>query len=507
MPYGFEGPPGENGNGTMSLPGRKTAVGTTRFLERVKALSYSATVNKLLLDVESDATEGSVKTDEVGDIFIQNTGNIPAFAILAYRLWTTDTTMSGTTYHVNYLLKPGESLNIPNSPAVIADETLEQLAGTAVTNTAPSSNMYADISTVSSGFDNTTDPVTIASADGDFWRVGDMLRANAEIVEITAIDGANLTVKRAVLGTSAASHGDGETLRLQFSNDYHDHDKYSVCQTDSDGRFKASNFFGLGRAATNLQGLTPGSICLKFYTEGAYQELGLSGITASTNSGLAASGTEYEFDIQVDGETNFDNLSFTTGSSVTFGGTGGIIEKIQSALDTQYYTSGNLFEKKVTVGIVGGDIRFSSGSNLSTSAIALTAGSSGTAEFFGTGRIPAVGSIDAAVAARLPDDTVYDPITYQSSPNPNAFCFDNGNGGLKGAGCVGSVNYETGAISFEGPINAEFVVTCLHTSAFSGKQDATDSAKMNTLKAIYGNVPNQKQSGEMTIARYAKSRR
>ncbi|MAH45224.1 hypothetical protein CMI37_05310, partial [Candidatus Pacearchaeota archaeon] len=89
----------------------------------------------------------------------------------------------------------------------------------------------------------------------------------------------------------------------------------------------------------------------------------------------------------------------------------------------------------------------------------------------------------------------------------NAFCYDDGNGALRGAGCVGTVNYETGAISFQGPVNAEFVISCLHTSAFSGKQDATDSAKMNTLKAIYGNVTNQKQSGEVTVARFAKSRR
>ena len=478
----------------------------SRTLERVKSLTYSATVNKLLLDVEGDTTEGSVKTDDVGDIMIQNTGTVPAFAILAYRLWTADVTMSATTYHVNYLLKPGESLNIPDSPAVIADDTIEQLAGTAVTNATPSSNMYADISTVSSGFDNTTDPVTIASADGDFWRVGDKIRCNAEIVEITAIDGANLTVKRAMLGTSAASHADGETLRLQFSNDYHDHDKYSVCQSDDTGRFKASNYFGIGRAATHLQGLTPGSIALKFFTEGAYQELGLSGITASTNSGLTAS-TAYAFDIQVDGGTNFDNLTFTTGSNVNFGGTGGIIEKIQSALNTQYYTAGNLFEKKVSIGIVNGDIRISSGSNLSTSAIAITAEDGSDASFLGTGRIPAVGNIDAAVPASLPDDVIYDPITYASSTNPNAFCYDDGNGVLRGAGCVGTVNYETGAISFQGPVNAEFVISCLHTSAFSGKQDATDSAKMNTLKAIYGNVTNQKQSGEVTVARFAKSRR
>ena len=79
--------------------------------------------------------------------------------------------------------------------------------------------------------------------------------------------------------------------------------------------------------------------------------------------------------------------------------------------------------------------------------------------------------------------------------------FDDGNGNFKGV-CNGSINYETGAIILtNAPPNAEFVVNCLHTSPFSGKQNATDTAKMNKLKAIYGNMPNQQGVGELTIIR------
>ena len=127
----------------MPIPlGSYGAKGTNKsgaVLERVKSVSYSATVNKLLLDVEADATEGSVKTGTVGEIEIENTGSHPAFAILAYRLWTAEGTMSGTTYHVNYLLKPGQGMIVPDSPAVISDETLEQLDGTAIR--VPTSNV------------------------------------------------------------------------------------------------------------------------------------------------------------------------------------------------------------------------------------------------------------------------------------------------------------------------------------------------------------------------------
>ena len=477
---------------------RAVVNGSKKVLERIHSLSYSATVNKLLLDVELAATEGSVKTDTVGEINIKNTGGTPAFAILAYRLWTDATTMSATTYHLNYLLKPGESMVVPDSPAVIADDGIEQLAGTAVTNEAPNSNEYTASGCLLAEAQAADEP-DIDVDDGDYFRVGDLIRIEDEIMEVLSISTDTLSVKKGLYGSSSTSHNDNDPIRFPFFNAYHDFDKYSVAQTDSNGKFKCQNFFGKGRATTHLQGLTPGSIAFKFYEPG-YQELGLSGITSSTNSGLTAS-TAYEFDIQVDGGTNFDNLSFTTDSSnVNFGGTNGVITKIQEALDVQFYTSGNLFEKKVTVGIVNGDLRFTSGTRLSTSAIALTAGSTGTAEFFGTGRIPAIGSIRAAVDARLSDDVKYNPIDYSSLPNTSAFGYDDGYGNLFGK-CTGKINYETGAVDFVGPPNAEFVISCLHTSAFSGKQHATDTAKMNTVKAIYGNVPNQKWSGELTIER------
>jgi len=490
--------------------------------ERVKSIGYSATVNKLLLDVEADTTEGSVKEGAIGDLMITNTGSHPAFAILAYRLWTDATTMSGNTYHINCLLKPGEEMYIPDTPVVISDETIEQLAGTAVSNTAPDSNEYTDSTAdvdsatadgiVGDAADTTVylEPYTSATnCTANFFRVGDLIRVRNEVMEVTAIGAKaalatnTLTVKRGMYGSTAGTAAaDDDPVRLPFFNAYHDYDKYSVAQTDSNGKFKCFNFFGLGRAATGIQGLTPGSIAIKFYEPG-YQELGLSGITSGTNSGLTAS-TEYKLDITVDGGTLFQDLSITTDSSnVNFGGTNGVVSKIQAALDTQYYTAGNLFEKKVTVGIVNGDIRFTSGSHLSTSAILLgdTGDSGSFIDAAANGRIPASGNIPSAVAARLPDDVIYDKVTYASSPNEGAFLFDDGYGRLWGAG-TGTINYETGAIDMTGcPVNAEFVYSCLHTSAFSGKRNSTDAAKMNSLKAVYGNMPNQKGSGELTLER------
>ena len=180
--------------------------GETRILERTKSLSYSATVNKLLLDVESTTTEGSVKEDNVGQIEIINTGNQPAFAILAYRLWTAAATMSGNTYHVNYLLHPGEGMIVPNVPAVIADETVEQLAGTVVTDATPTVTAnfaYSDSGTTLG--ENVEDTDTdFDVADGDYFRVGDLIQlgintttaTRIEIMRVTAISTNNLTVER-----------------------------------------------------------------------------------------------------------------------------------------------------------------------------------------------------------------------------------------------------------------------------------------------------------------------
>ena len=494
--------------------------------ERIKPLTYSATVNKLLLDVEADTTEGSVKASDVGEIEIVNTGKHPAFAILAYRLWTDATTMSGTTYHVNYLLKSGEGMIVPNSPAVVADETIEQLAGTAITNATPSVTAnfaYEDSGTTIDDASFEAADTSITVDDGDFFRVNDLIQfgintttaTKIEICRVTAIATNVLTLERALYGTTAndkdnqtnATSGvvDNAKVYFPFFNTYgNEYNRYTVVQTDANGRYHATNLFGKGRAATNLMGITAGSFSAKFYNAG-YQNLTNDGdITSSTNSGLTAS-TTYYLSVAIDGGTT-DKITFAVDSSNTnFGGTNGIVSKLQASIDELYYAPAkNGYEKRATVGIVNGNLRVTSGQRLSTSAISVTTntdGTAGTDELFDTsnviGRFPA--TIPTAVAAKLPDDVVYDRITYDSSPNENALVYDDGYGNLQGM-CSGSLNYETGEIHMTGcPPNAEFVYSCLHTSAFSGRTNATNAAKMNSLKAIYGNMPNQKTAGQLTI--------
>lgn len=156
-----------------------------------------------------------------------------------------------------------------------------------------------------------------------------------------------------------------------------------------------------------------------------------------------------------------------------------------------YTTSSNLLSKKVTVGIVGGDIRFTSGQHLSGSAISITAPASGTTPF-GVGAFTmAVGDIEAPVAARLPKDTIRDTKTNVAQPNISAFAYDDGHGNIKGA-CTGSINYDSGAIDIQGcPPNAQFVVDANYGSAHSGGNNYT-SNQQNSLLAISGRSCNSK---------------
>ena len=508
---------GGNGGGAAKPSNQATA---KPVLEKTKSVSYNTTTSDQIFAV---STEASATASEAmpNRVEIENTGNVPIMLMVGYSSYTDDTTIDATDY-LHTLLPAGQTFSPPVRSVISSAGDKTIMFGTAVSNTAPNANMYidstADVDSATAagivGHATSTDlylePYTsAANCTANLFRVGDLIRVRDEVMEVTAIGSKaalatnTLTVKRDMYGTDGGTAAaDDDPVRLPFFNAYHDYNKYSVAQTDADGKFKCMNFFGLGRAATGVQGITPGSIAIKFYTEGGYQAFGLSGVTGGTHSGLAAS-TEYKFNIAVDGGSALANLAFTTdATNLNFGGSNGIIQKIQNSLNTQFYTAGNLFEKAVSVSIVNGDIRFTSGSHLSGSTIVLAAPSSGTTPF-GVGRFPAIGNIHTNVAARLPDDVTYDKVTYEAVPNRSAFVYDDGLGGLFGA-ATGSINYETGAIDFRNaPVNAEFVYSCIHTSAFSGKLEPDSSGdRTNTLVSVLANTPSQKWNGSVKVRTY-----
>ena len=457
-------------------------------------------------------TKGANTVSNIKALCIYNEGTVGAEIQLKYQEWVASggsdirnsIDLGGgatATRYATMLLPAGEFIYFPNGRIVGYNNDKSAANATSISNVAPDSNEYTviDASGANEAIDDSETGIDVD--DLAFYKRGDIIRIDDEIMEVTALgaaDGAGtLTVIRGTHGSTVVAHDITDDIRLPFFNAYNNYNKYSVAQTNKDGKFKCMNFFGYARTADAMvDGIVAGSVCFKFYKQG-YQELGLSGITANTNTGLAAS-TTYKLNITVDGGSVFENLTFTTDSSNTnFGGKNGVLNKIQDALDAQYYTAGNLFEKRVSVGIVDGDVRFTSGSYLSTSAILLAAPTSGTTPF-GVGRITAIGSIESAVAAELPDDTVFDRVTYEERPNIGELMYDDGNGNLIGAGS-GTINYETGAVDFTAMPNAEFVISATYQAAHSGGTNVTLADAHNHITAVEARSTNQKLNAKIKV--------
>ena len=340
---------------------------------------------------------------------------------------------------------------------------------------------------------NTTD-TTVGVDDGDFFRVGDLLRLEDEIVEVTAISTNDLTIRRGLHGSTAASHADDVVVRFPFFNKYSDYDAFTHTQTNSSGRFGMQNLFGYGRSKTYPTGIVKGSFAMKFYNNG-YQELGLSGVTSASNSGLTAS-TAYQFQVAVDGGSAYDVDVTTDASDLSVGK---VLSLIQAQFDIAYYaSSGNLKNKRLTVGIVDGDIRFTSGQRTRASAVALSDSSGGDTDIWGVGIFPAVADVETAVPALLPDDVVYTKDTYITQTNMGAFSYDDGKGNILGGEASGTINYETGAIDFTGPASAEFVASFNYDSAHSGGLNATSNQE-NGIVTISARSVNSKINAEVEL--------
>ena len=527
-------PPGSLPQPGISRRNGRVAIPTDTIKKTISYVGFGDTAtlggtagSQKVLDLATSGTTygASITPSKVRVI---NEGRTSVIAMFMYEEYSGEVA-SDNSRALQALIKPGESFEPPIQAIinVVGAGDTQMLEGTAISNVAPNAaelvvsgatvdaSYGAFHSSTSSTRVNITEYTSAVNCGANLFRVGDLIRCQNEILEVTGtgdksdLENNYLDVIRGVHGSDAATHADTLSLDFTFFNAYHDYDKYTVAQTDNNGKFKCNNFFGYGRTATGECGITPSSVCLKFYTQG-YQELGMSGISSSTESGLAAS-TIYGFDITVDGSGLVDanSMRFTTSTNTKFGGSDGVIRKIQDVFDTLYYTAGNLLGEKVTVSIVNGDIRFTSGQRLSASAILLATGSVGmdTATTpFGVGRIPAIGSIMAAIPAKLPDDVVYDRITYATTPNTGVLSYDDAYGNLVGGGITrGTINYETGEIDFRGPANAEFVITALYNSPFSGKikskgGDAIEA--INSLQAIHANTTNQKHTAKLRIELY-----
>ena len=509
-----------------------------------KGVSYVAngTNSNQILSISQTSSDSAVKTGTPKAVDIKNTGTIPVVAMLGYEGFSDEDTDAGTNY-LHALLMPGESISPPMRAVIPTANPLHVLDGEVVDFTAPAVALKVDTGDNVKGteLDNTTDPVIfeILTNGHDKYRVGDYIRVDDEILKVEGTFADNPTVEnvednhivctRGHFGSVAAAHdsgSDAEDIYWTHFNEHYDFDRAlsgssQLVQTDVLGRFRACNFFGYGRVADGSAfGIVPGSVIIRFYSS-AYQEVMMGGtgasggtgvsnisINSSTDTKLTAS-TAYAFNITID-DSAATTVSFTTDSSNTnFGGTNGVISKIQDAIDTATRTVGNaLFGYSCTVSIIGGRLRFTSNSHLiphdatNGSKVLLADAGSGTNVFSGAaGIFPDIVMANAPVKPKLPDLYTYDPLTYAQAPNINEFCYDNGNGRLQGT-ASGSINYETGVIDIvNAPSNACFEVSVIHNSPFSGKLDA-DKAEANSLTAIHANVLNRRLNGEIEVKTY-----
>ena len=374
------------------------------------------------------------------------------------------------------------------------------------------------------------DELVITVDDGDWFEVGDLIMINSEVMEVESISTNDLTVKRGLLGSTAAAHSDNDDLRMFFGNE---HLKYNNgrCQTDQNGKFSQRGaFFGYGRSADKKgAGIVAGSVAIgPFYTQGGYLDWGLTNIKASDKTGLTAS-TTYTFTIVVDdfqangfGATDAEQaIAFTTDASdTTFAGSSNaVIPKIQAIFDEKFYdASSGLFNKKVRISLHNGDIRVQSLSNHSGTIVGI-GNTTGTTPF-GVGRFPSkdgssipilkgtpTGSSlsDAAICivygpkSTMPPEEIEDSVTGKVEQNLNAFIIDDGNGNLLHNGSVvGSISYVKGHCNFTHLPNAEFKIYAKALSALSGGSTYVLNA-YNTIYNIKGRSLNAKADSKVEL--------
>ena len=209
--------------------------------------------------------------------------------------------------------------------------------------------------------------------------------------------------------------------------------------------------------------------------------------------------TQYEFDLTVD-DSSATAIVFTTSSNVNFGGSDGVIQKIQDSIDTAF----EALPYSCTVSIVNGALRFTSGSHMiphdgtngSKVLIEDRSGSTGADLFTGSvGIMPNDTAFPSPVEPVLPPDDIIDVQSGRTYPNVDAFMHDDGHGNLIYQGnIVGTISYKTGACDWAIPSlpYAQFVLNANYDSAFSGGVKVSAVAQDTGISSIFARSMNTK---------------
>ena len=262
---------------------------------------------------------------------------------------------------------------------------------------------------------------------------------------------------------------------------------YNYTRLSDTSSLTNSNFFG-----QTVDGLVPGSITMRFcsypYITANLTKSYKRKVQLSDDSKLTR-GTQYSMSFNVDGAGAVD-VPFTIDNIVTtWGGTRGVIAKINEALKLKHDTTGNnLFTKRVTCKLVNGDLMFTSFNSAkhhnnggTQSSIVLSAGGTGTNLYAGAGMFPAL-----TTAA---NQTSYKP-RFSPWENTDAIMWDDGYGNLRRQkGGVGTVNYSTGMMQITGlPPNTEFHCTAISDSALGNESTTLGGGQGTAVNNIIVHV-------------------
>ncbi len=453
-------------------------------------------------------------------IWIKNTSSQPAEIQLQYASIGAGNpdTDAESQENICMILGGGRWVTLPGIHAVHYGSATSAANGdsTTVNNLAPAVTYQGstdmDVNDAA-GVHASNNPVEFGVTKSAWFVIGDMIRIDNEIMRVAEIDnsGANhLRCTRGHFGSTIAAHSDDAEIYFFNGNQRVSDWEFGV-KTNFQGNYKSTSFFGYGRngdANKDFWGVVPGSVTFRGYDVGGFQRFGVDGISPGENSGLAVS-TLYGFKCAVDGGTA-DEIEFTTDSvNVNWGGKNGILDKINKVFKDNYRTNGkNMINKRVSIGIVAGDLQITSHSNLSTTAIAITATAGSGANMFdgNYGRIPAIASLPAGKKKALANQKRTSGIQTKSDTGPYHI-HDDGNGNLYfgenfvgGPQYCGEIDYFTGEFHFSAwLIEAEFTVYATVQSGLSGPGGGTQ-----ILKKISGRSTSPIQNATIKVRAFDK---
>lgn len=287
---------------------------------------------------------------------------------------------------------------------------------------------------------------------------------------------------------------------------------------DGNGLFQQGLKTGVARHANGSEqgAYVPGSLAIQFPSP-AFAKLGLSNINSRTNTGLTAS-TSYCFDLHIDGQ--IVKISFTTdASNLSYGGSNGIVSKIQRAIDDKI-REGDI-RTNCTVSIENGDIVFKShigggqyggyfgntptaspfdGRTGMSNVDIVDAGTVGSdTQFLGSGNIP--NKTQWGSGNLYPSDTSTHPITGATIKESSSYLIDKGDTSLeREEGGTAVINYNTQKLELSNcPPFSDLKFTVTSSSALGGGYVDSNTSWSNGIVAVYARSVNSKSDSIIKV--------